>query len=217
MKRLVIISVCIWLLGTASVHGQFIKGMGVKGGLSLADQAYQYTPLDYSMETDMVIGPSAVLFIEFIRRNRLGLQLDLAYIPKGSKTTTHSVTVDHLNDDRLIVNKGEMQVSRFHYLSVAPLVSYHLGGGMLRPYLAGGPRMDVLLSYECTSEYPLEEQNSLIPGLSLGAGADFQLGPLGMFLEVQYQGDIIPVTGVDPLLVNNHVVLVLLGLKFSRN
>ena len=44
-----------------------------------------------------------------------------------------------------------------------------------------GPRVDILLKYETDSEYPLDEQNSVIPGLTIGAGLEYGLANLGVF------------------------------------
>jgi len=140
--------------------------------------------------------------------------MDLSYFLKGSKTSTQSVTVDHVNDDQIIVNKGEMSTSTFKYLSIAPMARYRMGQNTLHPYFLLGPRVDVLLKYKSDSEYPLEDQNSVIPGLTIGAGLEYDLSNLSVFAELQFQGDIRPVTGQEPLLVNNHLLSLTLGVRW---
>jgi hypothetical protein len=139
--------------------------------------------------------------------------VDLSYFVKGSKTSTQSVTVDHLDFDRIIVNEGETSTSTFSYFSIAPMAMYRLGQGSLQPYFLLGPRVDILLKYETDSEYPLDEQNRVIPGLTFGTGLEYKLNNLGLFAELQYQGDFFPVTGQDPLLVNNHMISFTLGVR----
>ena len=94
------------------------------------------------------------------------------------------------------------------------MARYRLGQGSLQPYFLLGPRVDILLKYSSDSEYPLENQNKVIPGLTLGTGLEYGLTRLGLFAELQYQGDIIPVTGRDPLLVNNHFLSFTLGIRW---
>jgi len=214
MKRVLLsIAMMLWA-GAAVLYGQFLSGFGAKAGVSLADQSYQITAIDYKLETDAVLGPTFSLFMEAFKANHFSVQVDLSYFLKGSRTSTESVTVDHLNNDRILVNQGELSTSKFSYLSIAPMARYTLGKGALQAYFLLGPRVDILLKYETDSEYPLDDQNSVIPGLTLGTGLEYGLSKLGLFAELQYQGDIIPVTGRDPLLVNNHLFSLCLGVRW---
>jgi hypothetical protein len=119
-----------------------------------------------------------------------------------------------LNNDRIIVNEGVESTSTFSYFSIAPMARYRLGQGSLQPYFLLGPRVDVLLKYSSDSEFPLEDQHKVIPGLTLGTGLEYGLNKLGLLSELQYQGDIIPVTSRDPLLVNNHFLSFTLGIRW---
>ena len=212
-RKLASIALIMWT-GLLALYGQFPSSFGVKGGISIADQSYQISPIDYKLETEAVFGPTVSLFVEAFRGNHFSIQMDLSYFLKGSKTSIQSVTVDHTQDDQIIVNEGEMSTSRFSYLSVAPMARYRLGKGSTQPYFLLGPRVDFLLTYESDSEYPLEDQNSVIPGLTLGAGLEYSLSKMGLFAEFQFQGDIIPVTGQDPLLINNHLLSLTLGIRW---
>jgi hypothetical protein len=214
MKRSLVTIAMILLAGMIGLFGQFSYSLGAKAGISLADQSYRFTPIDYKLETEALIGPTFSLFMEAFRGDHFSLQLDLSYYLKGSKTSTQSVTVDHLNNDQIFVNEGEKNTSKFSYLSIAPMARYRLGTGSLQPYFLLGPRVDVLLKYQSDSEYPLENQNAVIPGMTLGTGLEYGLNNLGLFAELQYQGDIIPVTGQDPLLVNNHLLALTLGVRW---
>jgi len=213
MKRcLVCIAIIMWA-GLLVLYSQFPSSFGAKAGISLANQTYTFTAIDYTLETEPVVGPTLSLFAEAFRGAHFSLQVDLSYFVKGSKTSTQSVTVDHLDFDRIIVNEGETSTSTFSYFSIAPMARYRLGQGSLQPYFLLGPRVDILLKYETDSEYPLDEQNSVIPGLTIGTGLEYRLNNLGLFAELQYQGDFIPVTGQAPLLVNNHMISFTLGLR----
>ena len=140
-------------------------------------------------------------------------QMDLAYAAKGSKTSTESITVNHLENNRITVNKGEESTSKFSYISFSPMARYRFDMENLVPYLLLGPRLDILLKYETDSDYPLESQNSFILGLTLGTGFEFTLSKLSLFAELQFQPDLSPVTNAEPLLINNNMLSVTLGLR----
>lgn len=214
MKRVIPVIIFALLSGSLAVHGQFIGSMGLKAGISLANQRYRFTPIDYTLETDPVTGPGISVFTEAFRRGHLSLQSDLAFAVKGSKTTTQSVTVNHLDNDRIIVNKGDLKVSKFYYLSLCPMARYRMDKESMTPYAMMGPRLDFLLKYKTGSDYPLEEQNKIILGLSGGVGVEFNLNHLGVFIEAQYQPDISPVTSREPLHINNNILLFTMGIRY---
>lgn len=214
MKRSLVTITLIMSAGLLALSGQFPSSFGAKAGISLANQSYQFTALDYEMETEALVGPVFSLFLEAFKGKQFSFQLDLSYAQKGSKTSTQSITVDHMSYDQIIVNEGEQSTSTFSYFSLMPMLRYRLGKGPLYPYFLLGPRVDFLLKYKTDSEYPLDDQNKVIPGLTFGTGLEYQLEKLLVFTELQYQGDFIPVTGQDPLLVNNHMLSLTLGIRW---
>jgi len=214
MKRSLSTIAMIMSAGILALYGQFPASFGAKAGISVADQTYKLTPIDYKLETKAVVAPTFSLFVEAFKGNHFSFQADLSYFLKGSKSNTQSITVDHMNNDQIIVNEGDMSTSTFAYLSIAPMARYRTGQGSLQPYFLLGPRVDILLKYESDSEYPLDDQNSAIPGLTLGTGLEYQLEKMGLFAELQYQGDFIPVSGADPLLINNHMLSLTLGIRW---
>ena len=214
MKRIFPVIMFVLLSCTLAVRGQFIESMGLKAGISIANQRHQFTPIDYTLETDAVTGPGIAVFMEAFGREHLSLQFDLAFSAKGSKSTTQSVTVNHLDNDRIIVNEGDLKVSKFYYLSFSPVARYRIEKEGIGPYVLLGPRLDYLLKYSTDSDYPLEEQNSIILGLNCGAGLEYNLNDLGVFIEVQYQPDFSPVTSQDPLRVNNKLFVLTIGIRY---
>ena len=214
MKRVIPVIIFFLLSATLTVEGQFIGSVGLKAGISLANQSHQITPIDYTLETDPVTGPAAGIFMEAFRAKHFSFQTDLAFVAKGSKTTIQSVTVNHLDNDNIVVNEGDIKVSNFYYISISPMARYRIDLENITPYAMLGPRVDFLLKYKTDSDYPLEEQNKVIAGLTGGVGAEFNLNALGIFIEFQYQSDAMPVTGKDPLLINNNIFLFTLGIRY---
>ena len=216
MKAVKIVILFMLLTETFAVQGQIIESMGLKAGISMANQSYRFTPIDYAIETEPVIGPAAGLFVETFRKEHLSIQMDLAFAAKGSKSSTQSITVNHLDNDRITVNEGDLRVSDFYYLSLSPMARYRFENERMSPYFLLGPRLDFLLKYKTDSDYPLEEQNSVIVGLSGGMGLEFKLRELGVFVEVQFQPDLSTVTSKDPLRVNNNILFISLGVRLFK-
>ena len=214
MKRVIPVILVTLLTTTLSVEGQFINSVGIKAGISLANQDLQITSIDYTLKTDPVIGPAASIFLEAFRGQRFSFQTDIAFVTKGSKTTTQSVTVNHLDNDNIVVNEGDLKVSKFYYICVSPMARYRIDLERITPYALLGTRVDFLLKYKTDSDYPLEEQNKVIPGLAGGVGVEYNLNGLAIFIEFQYQTDAMPVTGKDPLLINNNIIIFTLGIRY---
>ena len=75
MKRILVSTAVIFWAGTSLVSGQFPSSLGVKAGISVADQTYKFEPIDYKMETDVVLGPAFSLFMEVLRGDHFSLQV----------------------------------------------------------------------------------------------------------------------------------------------
>lgn len=200
--------------GSLVLCGQVPASFGLKGGIGLANQSYRITPIDYTLETEALIGPVVTLFVETFKGSHFSFQVDVGYVVKGSSTTTQSVTVNHLDNDRIMLNEGEPAASKFAYLSVVPMARYRWDLEKLTPYLLLGPRVDFLINYKTESEYDLPNQNLTLFGLSCGVGLEFQLQNLGLFAELQYLPDLSPVSNQEPLLINNNMLSLTLGVRW---
>jgi len=217
MKRsTIILALFIWA-GSMAIFGQGFASLGLKAGVSVANQNWHISPIDYALETDPVVGPALSVFVEVFRADHFSFQTDISYAVKGSKSATQSVTVNHLDHDRIIVNEGAVAISTFSYLSLEPMARFRVGQGSLVPYFLLGPRLDILLKYESGSEYPLVAQNSIILGLTCGTGLEYKLQRLGLFTELKYLPDISPVTNEEPLLIKNNMLSLTLGIRWLHS
>jgi hypothetical protein len=215
-KRPLVITLVFWAC-TCALNGQLPSSFGAKGGIALANQSYRITAIDHTLETQALSGPALFLFVEAFKARHFSLQVDAGYVGKGSSTTTESVTVNHLDNDRITIQEGEASTSNFTYLSFVPMARCRWDLGKWSPYLLLGPRIDFLLSYRSESSYPLEEQNRTIVGLSVGAGMEYTVQPLGFFAEWQYLPDLSPVTHRDPLLIKHYALSLTLGIRWSAS
>jgi hypothetical protein len=216
MRKGILYAVLITLICPGQARGQLVDGLGLKAGILVSNQTHRFTPIDYTMDTDPVMAPAAALFLELFRGRSFSIQADLACMTRGNTTTTRSVTVNHLDQDRITENKGDAVTSKFRYLSFSPAVRVRTGFKHIIPYAIAGPRMDVHLSYSTDSDYPLEEMNRLIVGLTFGIGMEYNSGRTGLFLEAEYQPDLTPVTDREPLLISNSSLFVAVGIRRSN-
>lgn len=209
-----LLTITLLLTGLQALHAQASYTFGLKAGASVSNQTYKLTPIDYTLDTEPVGGPALTLFVEAFRGAHFSFQSDVSYAVKGSSSNIESISVNHLDNDEITVNEGEQSTSRFKYLSISLMARYRMGQGALQPYFLLGPRIDMLLDYSTDSEYPLDDQNGTIPGLTFGTGLEYRLNKLAILSELQYQGDMIPVSGQDPLLINNHMISFTLGIRW---
>lgn len=210
-------SIAIALLlagGGTLLYGQVPASFGLKGGIALANQSYRITPIDYEIDTKPLVGPAVAIFVETFKRKHFSFQLDFGYVVKGSSSTTQSVSIDHLDNDRITVNEGAASASKFSYLTIVPMARYRFDLERITPYFLLGPRLDILLKYSTESEYPLSEQKGSVFGLSCGAGLEYHLQNMGLFVELQFLPDLSPVSNTEPLLINNNMLSLTLGLRW---
>lgn len=206
----------LWMLliaFTPVVKGQIPSSYGAKVGVSVANQSWKYTNLDFVMDTEPDGGLAVAFFVEAFKGEHFSFQLDLAYLEKGSTTTTESITINHLENNRLEVSEGLVKTSDFSYISISPLARYRFDLEHLVPYFLLGPRLDFLVNYVTDSEYPLEDQNGTILGLTLGTGLEYRLRQFNLVAEIQFQPDLSPVTNEDPLLINNNALSFTIGFR----
>ncbi len=206
----------IWILlivFAPVVKGQTPASYGLKAGLMVANQSWKYTNLDYTLDTEPDGGLAAAFFVEAFKGEHFSFQLDLAYLEKGSTTTTESITINHLENNSLTVNEGDVKTSDFSYISIATLARYRFDLEHLVPYFLLGPRLDFLLNYKTDSDYPLEVQNGTILDLPFGTGLQPRPAQFHLVAEIQYQSDLSPVTNEEPLLINNDALSFTIGIR----
>lgn len=207
----------ILILMTAAVssfgYGQFPTSYGAKAGVSIANQSWRFSNLDYTLDTEALYSVGGALFLEAFKGEHFSFQLDVAYAQKGSSTRTESITVHHFEKGSITVNEGVLRSSYFKYLSVSPLARYRFELEHLIPYFLLGPRLDLLLDYRTDSEMPLDSWQGYALGLTVGAGMEYGLRQTMLFLEIQYQPDLSPLNNQEPLLINNDMLAISLGIR----
>lgn len=206
----------LFFLPGQQAEAQFINSLGLKGGLTVSNQSYRFTAIPYDLPTTAILSPSLAFFAEAFQGNHFTLQTDFAFACRGSSTTAQSLTVDHENANQVIVNEGDKVTSRHRYLAISPMLRGRTNNGGVDAYALLGPRLDFLLYYSSDSDYPLEDQNTVILGLTMGLGIEFPMRANLFLVEILFQPDLSPVTNEDPLLINNNSLLLTVGYRWGR-
>lgn len=217
-RKITVFFICLSFPFSILVQGQIFSSTGLKTGMTISNQSIRFSPLDYyTMDTKPLLGPGIGLFLETFKGERFSFQLDLAYLGKGSKTNIESISVDHLNDNRITANSGNLTKSKFYYYTCSPMLRYFSPAGNLNAYFLLGPRFDFLSTYKSDSKYPLESQNEFILGLTGAFGVEKELNKMNVFAEIQYQTDLMPVTNEGSILINNNILFIALGIRFIKD
>jgi hypothetical protein len=212
MKKNILLGLLV-LGACITAEAQLIDSYGLKGGLVLAEQDVAFTPLDTELPTDILPGMGAAIFVEMFQRSKLSLQLEAAYRSKGHRTTAQSLTVDHLNNDSIIINHGPEVTAKFKYLQFSPMVRIRTELGPTTVYTLVGPAVNFLLDYNSTSPWPLQDQNNMLLGLNGSLGVEYALPKISLFAELAYEVDLMPVYNTQPLWISNSAVIISIGIR----
>jgi hypothetical protein len=202
MKR-VIICVFLAFFSFSSAYAQLLKGYGLKGGVVVADQDYDFTQ-DLQYDTETRTGWDVGIFAEWLDLRVLSVLTEVHYIQKGH--VTENARYDEFG-------KPQSINFRFDYLSVPILAKFTLRTQYAMPYLVIGPRFDYLLSYESEISKELYgDFKNVDVGGTIGVGLESRLKPVKFLLEFRYSPDFSNAYKSDFLKVKNNSFEVLLGL-----
>jgi hypothetical protein len=92
MKRTLIL---LFTLATTSLaNGQVLKSIGIKAGVSVANQTWRYKTNDLTLNKDNRTGFYSAVTLEFLKSKYLSLTTDFGYCAKGNTEKIPNTTVD---------------------------------------------------------------------------------------------------------------------------
>ncbi|MFH1000721.1 MAG: hypothetical protein V1783_07745, partial [Bacteroidota bacterium] len=136
--KIVVLFFCV-VLYALSVKAQIFKNFSVLTGPVFAQQKHLLTGPGYSINTKPLIGFTTNLRTSLYQSKNFYWQLDIGFIQKGSKTDFESLTANHLANDELIVNVGDIKKNRFNYLSFSSLFQFGMPLKKIEPYVLAAP------------------------------------------------------------------------------
>ncbi|MEI6489081.1 MAG: outer membrane beta-barrel protein [Bacteroidota bacterium] len=225
MKRTILLLVS--LLIVRNMSGQIVKSIGIKEGLSFANQIWYAKSINLTQKTHYRIGLYSGVTLDFFNSKYFNLTTDLSYCQKGcrmekqSSGNYSSVTSPH---HLYSTNSMFYWNFKFHYLSFSPLLKIKYTTNHLIPYALLGLRFDYQLLFQTDAvsmSGPIgNNYNSTIFGMNCGGGIEFKFNYVAITVEYQYQYDFTKVIDSPPSTNNtgqkitNRASIVTLGLKY---
>jgi len=210
MKSRYAVILCLTLLISSTAQAQLIRGYGVKAGAVAASQSWDYTSgIDIGPETRW--GYDFGLFVEAINVPFISLLIEMHYVQKGfSMNTVITMSADPSFID---IRIGK---PRLDYLSIPLLAKLRFGMGGLTPFIAAGPRYDLLLNREAEGmEAVYDEIKNTDAGITVVAGMELSVPLLvGITAEARYSPSFNDIYHTDLLAVKNKSFEFLVGVRF---
>ncbi|MCB2231398.1 PorT family protein [bacterium] len=184
---------------------------GLKAGLSISTQEYDYENDVLTFERDPRTGLAVSVYADFPITPIISLQPGVGYIQRGSKIDV--VQTSETDPDRAIHRELD---DRIDYLSMPLYVKAVLPSPKYRPYLLAGPRLDWKINDDSESSTLLANRyETFVYGGSVGAGLEYGYGAVGtVILEFAYQFDLSDAADMGGLTIRNQSFLFLLGYTF---
>ena len=184
---------------------------GVKAGIVVADETYEYDPNpdNLSLDPDSRTGLSLAVFYEYPLISQLSVRPGLEYIQKGSK-----LSVLRTAEDSPEIVGNEVVKNRVSYLSLPVLASLSIPVGKSSTNLLFGPRLDFKLSSDAELLVD-DDYNTTVFGLTFGVGQELPLrGLISAFAEFNYYHDLGNSYEKGALTVKNKSFSIMGGMKF---
>ncbi|MCK4233540.1 PorT family protein [candidate division WOR-3 bacterium] len=183
--KFMMIFVMFLLLFFSGIQAGFTVDWGIKAGICIADQDFDYT-YDIELDTKKRKGLDIGMYVDWVINSRLSLLTETHYIQKGM--------VDSIEQRDDQGNKiGVIWYSnRVDYLSIPILSRISFGTENINPYLIFGPRFDILIGNQSK---PLESLYDEFK--KFGIGGDFGIGiesdilkSVTVLIEFRYSPDL---------------------------
>ncbi|MGA3245729.1 MAG: outer membrane beta-barrel protein [Bacteroidota bacterium] len=208
-----LVTLLIGIMSTQIASAQLIKSYGIKAAFTSANQ----TSTDWHSETyqfNRRNGLNGAIFAEWLNVPYVSVVTQVEYSQRGTRNTflwpnnepapLRYVTVDN----------------RLDYLSLLPLLKVTIPLPVVRPYLFGGPRCDILLGFKSTlGWYGYDDFynsfNRSTYGVSVGLGVELaSILPVALILEGRYNADIANAYSSSSSNVRNNAYDIWLGVAF---
>lgn len=184
---------------------------GLKAGLSISSQEYDYENDVLTFERDPRTGLAISIYADFPITPTISFQPELGFVQRGSKVDVVQTT--EADPDRAFHRELD---DRIDYLSVPVYIKAVLPSPKYQPYVLAGPRLDWKINDDSESSTVLSNTyETFVYGGSVGVGLEYGNGAVGtVILEFAYQFDLSDAAEMDGLTIRNESFLFLLGYTF---
>lgn len=185
--------------------------IGVKAGISIADESYEYSPNPNNLNADpnSRTGLTLGVFYEYPLIPHLAIRPGIEYVQKGAEITVRETTLEYPEGLGTIDIKD-----RIDYISIPVLASIGFPVGAGSTYIMAGPRVDIKARSDLELLVDADFKTTVF-GLTFGAGQELPVkGLVSAFVEFCYQHDLGKAYEQGILSVKNKSFTVAAGVKF---
>ena len=192
-------------------NAQFIAGYGFKGGLTVANQNFGYTTF-HTDDNRNRNGLSVGAFIELFDLNTIHLLSEVYYVQKGM------IHEQLKTGEESPVPIGTLKFNnRVDYISISILAKIFIKTGSFSPYLAVGPRFDVMTSFRSENhsfDLVYDDFKRWDIGGDVGIGSEYRISNnLDLIFEVRYSPSFSTAYESEYLEVKNKSYAFLVGIR----
>ncbi|MPM31627.1 hypothetical protein SDC9_78183 [bioreactor metagenome] len=197
--------------------GQVVESIGFKGGISFANQTWEYKSPDFANKMDYKTGFYSVLTANFFKTKHLCLTTDLGFVQKGFQEEI-PMTSEEFPE---YISSYKTYKSTIIYLTFSPKLSANYNFDKLITYAFIGPRIDLQTSYKTdylTNNF--SEFNTTVWGLTYGCGIEYRIKGIGILLEFSGYPDLSAIMKEEPsetsagLKITGHSYTISTGIKY---
>lgn len=217
MRKILLVLILTFI--TTYSKSQLVNSLGIKGGISIANQKWKFTDSTYTgFERVNKSGLNFFITADFLKSKIFKLIGDLGYCEKGSQTKVQYTTPELPEGDGSYIYYKD----KVNYLSFSLNAKIEYPFKNIIPYLFVGPRIDYQLSYSSDVFYfqSYDEFTKTIFGINYGLGLTYRIKNYGIMIEFNNNKDLTPFLNKEiPLTtervkVYNKAILVSAGIKY---
>ncbi len=177
----------ILLFSYSFSNAQFIQSLGIKGGIAVTNQTWEYQIASVVVDTDKRTGKYFGVNLEFIESKHFSVITEFSYIEKGHHQDVYLTTIDQPE----LRNKVIFD-TKFSYAEFSPLLKVRIEDERFVLYGLLGFRAGYQLSYKSDFYFPLDgnDFNKFLYGIAAGGGIEYKMKQLSIHTEFQYHHDL---------------------------
>ncbi len=213
MKKIVLAALCSCFFFGQFAHAQLIKGFGIRGGVTWANENWDYSNGISGIDTKQISSVSGGAFVELLPLPIISVIGEADFLQKG---TSFDITNTTPANPAGLPQKMTYK-SRINYLSLSVLAKVKMPGTLLSPYVVAGPRVDFQLKQDVpeVAKTVYDDFKKTITGVTVGVGTELSfILPVALFAELQYQPDLTYAYDKDNLKIKNKALNLSLGVHF---
>jgi hypothetical protein len=216
MRRILLALILLFIITYSK--GQLVKSIGLKGGVSIANQKWEVDG-KYNSDDGRVnkTGFNLALTADFLKSKYFKFASDVTYCEKGHRIKLLYTTPELPEGDGSYIYFKE----KANYLSLSVDAKPCFQIKNFIPYLVIGVRMDYQVSYNSYTSYrDIVYIKKSVFGINYGCGLEYKINKIGILLEFKHHKDLTPISDKtitmtsERLKIFNKATLLSAGIKY---